>query len=68
VLFRSERVSWDAGRPVERAAVREGSRLYATYLPPQHVRGELLSNFDIIVHDTQSPIGGGQDLWVARRR
>lgn len=64
----AERAAWDAGRPVERAAVREGSRLYATYLPPQHVRGELLANFDIIVHDTQSPIGGGQDLWVARRR
>lgn len=67
-LTPAEQAAWRAGRMVERAQVRHGSRLYLAYHPPIFARGELFADWEIVLHEPRSVVGsGGQDLWLLRR-
>ncbi len=67
-LSPAERARWEAGSPVERSRVREGSRLYLSFHPPAFLRGELFAPWEIVAHEPDSAVGaGGQDLWLLRR-
>jgi SAM-dependent methyltransferase len=67
-LSPAERARWEAGEPVQRARVREGSRLFLAYHPPGFLREDLFKDWRIVLHEPDSIVGaGGQDLWLLRR-
>jgi SAM-dependent methyltransferase len=67
-LTPEERARWDRGEMVERAQVREGSRLFLAYHPPDFLRADLFAGWDQVLHEPDSVVGaGGQDLWLLRR-
>lgn len=67
-LSPEEQAAWRRGEMVERAQVREGSRLYLAYHPPTFARETLFAEWELIAHEPMSVVGsGGQDLWLLRR-
>ncbi len=67
-LTADERRRWEAGKMVERAQVKEGSRLFLAYHPPSLLRDDLFRDWEIVLHEPNSVVGsGGQDLWLLRR-
>jgi hypothetical protein len=67
-LSGQERSAYEAGQPVVRGMVREGSRTFIAYQSPRFMREVLLRNVEILLHipsDAPGP-AGAQDLWVVR--
>ncbi len=53
---------------IERKGAANGSRLFATYHSEHFIREVLLEEFNILLHEPDSPVAnGGQDLWICRR-
>jgi SAM-dependent methyltransferase len=66
-LSTEEQHRWRAGELVERAQVREGSRLFLSYHPPSFLRDDLFRDWEVVAHEPASPVAvGGQDLWLLR--
>ena len=63
-LSAREAVVFAQGRPVYRARVHEGSRIYAAYHPERFLRETLFSDFDIVEGPVQV---FGQEGWVLRK-
>lgn len=69
-LSRQERSAYEAGQPVVRGMVREGSRTFIAYQSPRFMREVLLRNVEILLHnppDAPAP-AGAQDLYLVRTR
>lgn len=67
-LRNSERLLYDAGQPIFRGEVKEGSRLYTAYHPPTFVREVLLRNFQHAEpKDVDDVYNLQQTLWLAQK-
>jgi SAM-dependent methyltransferase len=69
-LSRQERSAYEAGHPVVRGMVREGSRTFVSYQSPRFMREILLRDVEILLHnppDAPAP-AGAQDLYLVRTR
>ncbi len=66
-LSQGEQRAYDAGALIVRAKVREGSKWYSAYHPPQFMRERLLSGLEILEHVVDPAPNLLQDLWVARK-
>jgi SAM-dependent methyltransferase len=69
-LLPHERLRYDAGSLVVRNTGKEGARIYSACQSPAFVAKRLLpscGNLELVRHDTQLPLAGIQDIWVARK-
>jgi len=67
-LLPGERRRYREGQLVVRGGVREGSKCFVAYHPPEYVRGQLLGNADVLAHwPSPSAYQMSHDVWVARK-
>jgi len=64
-LLPEERTRFEAGEPVFRSHVQEGSRLYVAYHPEAWLRNTLFSEFEILGEPEQMFF---QEAWVLRKK
>ncbi len=68
-LLPNERERYRQGRLVVRGGVREGSKCFVAYHPPEYVRGRLLVDADVVAHlPGPSAYRISHDVWVARKK
>lgn len=68
-LLPDERRLYGAGKLVVRGGVREGSKCFVAYHPPEYVRGQLLGNAEILTHwPSPAAYQMSHDVWVARKK
>ena len=64
-LLPAEQARFDAGQPVYRSRVKEGSRLFAAYNPAAAIKEVFSTDFDIAAGPLDEM---GQTLWVMRKK
>ena len=67
-LLTADKTRYDSGLLVTKAMVKEGTKLYTTYHPPQFIKMDLLKDHDVVKHiNNPESYLLEQDVWVARK-
>ena len=66
-MLSEEKQRYAEGEFVVRDRFQEGKKMFLSFHPPQWVRKNLLSRFDILKYYPGGFKGSGQDVWVVRK-